>query len=225
MKNFYLITYTGGCAIKINGFSALGICRPTCGVREIGIQTKLRDTCTSYQFACSSPFELCCIPNQSEYGTCNLDLFKPNDILARVENSLNLPQNSLIKLSQLQPAFLESVINYRPVYTPGLSNKHSNFYNSNFKFNEIYDIARPSILHAKNTNVTKKEKPSDLRRAIDETDTLFDLSTRLSTQFRTVSNLPLRVNRNANRFNKVLRRVGNPTPNIRRIYHVHHDYN
>ena len=223
------------CAIKINGFAALGICkftgqiflscnqfnlllffsrpvgRPSCGPKEVGIQVKLKESCTSYQLTCDSPFEICCVPNLSENGACNVDLFKPNEIIARVEKSLNLPQSSLIKLSHLQPAFIESIINYRaPTYfapqTPAFKDRLSNYY----RYNEVYDpISRPSIHYAKKADAGKRQ--NELRSLKDENDDMAYLERdQLDNHFETISNQVPKANPAQVRYAKVLRRVDNP---------------
>ena len=212
------------CAIKINGLNSLGICRNTCGQGEIGIQAKLKETCTSYQLTCNDPFELCCVPNLSEYGECNIDLFKPTEILNRVEKSLNLPSNSLIKLSHLQPAYLDSILNYRSIYPQThamFKDKSSNYYNLNKQINEMaYNITRPMI-HSKKVDSIRKENDNrlELKSLKEDSDlAMHDLAPHsLESHFMKISNQSPRLHRQQIRFAKVLRRVDNPTPNSRSV--------
>ena len=174
---------------------------------------KLRETCTSYQLACDRPFELCCVPNLSEIGVCNVDLFRPNEILARIEKSLNLPQSSLVKLSHLQPAFIESVINYRApaIFAPQATvfrDKSSVYYK---QLNDGHDVSRPFIQYAKKNELRslKEEESDDGHIYLGQDKT--------NTHFRTITNQVARSNPAQLRFAKVLRRVENPSP----TNHVH----
>lgn len=189
--------------------------RANCGPKEVGIQVKLRESCTSYQLTCDSPFQLCCVPNLSEIGVCNVDLFRPNEILARVEKSLNLPQSSLIKLSHLQPAFIESIINYR---TPAIFAPPIPIFNKK-PYEGYADISRPSILHyAKKADETTKSQVRSLKEEEND-DGLFYRQDKVGPHFKTIANQVPRGNQAQVRFAKVLRRVDNPRP----INHVHHD--
>lgn len=170
---------------------------------------KLKESCTSYQLACNNQFELCCVPNLNEIDKCNIDLFKANDILTRVEKSLNMPQSSLIKLSHLQPAFLESIINYRPVYQ----------YQPQYADNKLNNyIQRPSILHTKKIEDNGGPRRIEFKSLRDishnhDNGLIHLASDRSSTEFKSVPNQPLRVNPYEFKSSRILRRkIENPKP-------------